>query len=196
MSDTLLCLDLETTGLNPRGDAILEIAAFTADLEKPFELTPLYEAVIHCHPIVKMGVDPIVRGMHTQNGLWDACEKSKVDIRDVDSMDDNSLFMKLMRFNSLRDAPREKFILAGSSIHFDHSFIKVHLPAVATMLSHRHYDVSAVKLFAQSLGMPKFPKAEAHRAAADVQESVAHAKAVAAWFEGNWNGQRDVDLRD
>lgn len=192
MSETLLWLDLETTGLEPRGEAILEVAAATADLLKPFELTPLYEAVIHCDvAIVRETVDPIVRTMHTKNGLWEACAESKVEIRDVDSLDDRSLFMKLMKFNATRDAPREKFILAGSSIHFDHSFIRVHLPNVAGMLSHRHYDVSAVKLFAQSLGMPKFKKGEAHRAAADVQESVEHAQAVARWFEGNWNGQLD-----
>ena len=191
MSETLLWLDLETTGLEPRSETILEVAAFTAPLEKPFELTPLYEAVIACPPSVKAGVDPIVRGMHTENGLWAACEKSKVGMRDVDGLDDSSLFMKLMRFNATRDAPREKFILAGSSVHFDHDFIKVHWPSVAGRLSHRHYDVSAVKLFAQSLGMPQFKKGEAHRAAADVRESVEHAQAVARWFEGNWNGQLD-----
>jgi oligoribonuclease len=185
MSETLLWLDLETTGLEPRSETILEVAAFTADLERPFDLTPLYEAVIQCDPMVKAGVDPLVRGMHTQNGLWEACEKSTVGMRDVDNLD--GLLGRLFQYNAQRAEPREKFILAGSSVHFDHDFIRVHLPSVAGRLSHRHYDVSAVKLFAQSLGMPKLPKAEAHRAAADVMESVAHAKAVAAWLaDGSW----------
>ena len=177
MSETLLWLDLETTGLEPQTETILEVATFTAPLEKPFELTPLYEAVIACPPSVKAGVNTIVRGMHTENGLWEACEKSNLRLRDVDSLDDRSLFMKLRALYH-----GEKFILAGSSIHFDHAFIEAHWPSVASLLSHRHYDVSAVKLFAQSLGMPKLPKAEAHRAAADVMESVAHAKAVARWL--------------
>lgn len=179
MSETLLWLDLETTGLEPRSETILEIAAFVADLEKPFELTPIYEAVIHCDPVVKSGVDPIVRGMHTENGLWEACEKSNLRLRDVDGLQDDSLFMRLSR---VCPPGHGGAILAGSSIHFDHAFIKAHWPSVASLLSHRHYDVSAVKLFAQSLGMPKLPKAEAHRAAADVMESVAHAKAVARWL--------------
>jgi len=68
-------------------------------------------------------------------------------------------------------------------VHFDHGFLRVHMPKLAARFSHRHYDVSAVKLFCQSLGMPKPPKAEAHRAAADVRESIEHAKACADWLE-------------
>lgn len=180
MSDTLLWLDLETTGLEPRSETILEIAAFTASMEKPFDLHPLYEDVLHCDPRVKAGVDPIVRGMHTTNGLWEACEKSTRTLLEAD-----------LNLSLLIGNPEHSVILAGSSVHFDHAFIKVHMPLTALRLSHRHYDVSAVKLFAQSLGMEKFKKGNAHRAAADVMESVEHAKAISAWFEGNWNGQSD-----
>ncbi len=73
-------------------------------------------------------------------------------------------------------------MLAGSSIHFDHAFLAVHMPRFAARLSHRHYDVSAIKLFCQSLGADKFPKAEAHRAKDDIAESIAHAKACAEWL--------------
>lgn len=175
MSETLLWLDLETTGLDPYRETILEVAAFTASLDKPFDLAPLYEAVIHCDPVVKAGVDPVVRGMHTENGLWVECEKSTVTLNQAD-------FTLSRRLLGLSFADNEKAVLAGSSIHFDHSFIRKHMPFTAAHLSHRHYDVSAVKLFAQSLGMEKLPKGEAHRAAADVMESVAHAREVARWF--------------
>ena len=58
----------------------------------------------------------------------------------------------------------------------------MHMPRLAARFSHRHYDVSAVKLFCRSLGMPKPPKAEAHRATADVLESIAHARLCAEWL--------------
>jgi oligoribonuclease (3'-5' exoribonuclease) len=72
--------------------------------------------------------------------------------------------------------------LAGSSVHFDHGFIKHWWPQLASRFSHRHYDVSAVKLFCESLGMPRLPKAEAHRAREDILESIAHARECVRWL--------------
>ena len=39
-----------------------------------------------------------------------------------------------------------------------------------------------MKLFCQSLGMPKIPKAEAHRAMADVEESARHGSLCLDWL--------------
>ena len=177
----LIWLDIETTGLDPRQDVILEIAAFEADISKPFEVLPLYERVLSFPPATAAmaKVDPFVKEMHTKNGLWDACAASRLGSATVDKELETILIM----LQSETD-PDNKPVLAGSSIHFDHSFLSVHLPYTAARLSHRHYDVSAVKMFAQSLGMPKFPKGDAaHRAKDDVLVAIAHAKACAMWFE-------------
>ena len=109
--------------------------------------------------------------MHTGNGLLDVCAKSTLKLRDLE--------LSLCTLFPPSDAP---YVLAGASVHFDHDFLKVHMPHFASLLSHKHYDVSAIKLFAQSRGMPKGPKAEAHRAAADVLASVEEAHTVADWF--------------
>lgn len=74
--------------------------------------------------------------------------------------------------------------LAGSSVHFDLGFLRVHMPKLAKNLSHRCYDVSAVKLFCRSLGMPKPPPEEAHRALPDCEESLRHARLCADWLGG------------
>ena len=171
MSETLLWLDLETTGLEPRDNSILEVAAFTAPLDNPFTLTPLYESVLRYEGSQEL-LDPTVLEMHTKNGLLDECTRTDVTLFHAEE----AILSRL----PTNDHP---FILAGSSVHFDHSFLRYWMHGFNKRISHRHYDVSAIKLFAQSLGMPKLPKAEAHRAAADVMESVAHAKAVAQWFE-------------
>ena len=166
----LIWLDLETTGLNPETDAILEVAAFEATLEKPFDVTKIYECVLSLPPNIRR---EDVWDVHTTTGLLDNCIESIVTARSAE--------LDLLRRIS-DDA--DKAVLAGSSIHFDHSFIRRYMPELNARLSHRHYDVSAVSMFARSLGMPRLPKTEAHRAAQDVLNSIAQAKAVAEWFRG------------
>ena len=175
----LIWLDLETTGLNPETDAILEVAAFEATLEKPFDVRKVYDTVL-CWPLASMPsllMDPFVRNMHTKNGLLDACGVSLVTVKSAE-LD----LLRLIPVTANKDD--DAVVLAGSSIHFDHSFITRHMPELNKRFSHRHYDVSAVSMFARSLGMPRLPKTEAHRAAQDCLNSIAQAKAVAEWFRG------------
>jgi oligoribonuclease len=79
----------------------------------------------------------------------------------------------------------EKPIIAGSSIHFDRRFMAKYMPELDARFSHQHYDVSSMKLFAESQGMSKFKKAEAHRAVADIDESIRHLVEVRKWLKEN-----------
>ena len=172
----LLWLDLETTGLDPRACEVLEVAVMQADLATPFVVTSLHHSVIKHGG---WGLSSFILDMHTKNGLLAECAWSDgaLNIEEADA----ALAALVPQAASREDLP----VLAGSSIHFDHDFIRVHLPEFAKRLSHRHYDVSAVKLFCESIGMPPLPKAEAHRAQADVLESIDHARQCAAWVQGN-----------
>lgn len=178
----LIWLDIETTGLDPNKDVILEIAVAEADLERPFELRHIYEAVLAFpHPSVSPGWKhpPAVLEMHIKNGLWDACHALWGHNMLPGA---NGVELALLDLIPWVEDYSERPTLAGSSVHFDHAFLSVHMPELAKRFSHRHYDVSAIKLFARSMGMIKIPKAEAHRAKADIIESAAHAKLVAEWF--------------
>ncbi len=179
MTGRLWWVDVKTTGLDPRRDQILEVALSSSPLNDPFNVTEEYHAV--CRLVRAAGrywsshgttiiVDPFVEMMHTKSGLWEECDRSDV-----------------LAYSAVNEVVArvqgDPAILAGSSVHFDRGFLEsVGGNQIRTVFSHRHYDVSAIKLFCESLGMPKIPKGEAHRAQADVLESVAHAKLCAEWL--------------
>lgn len=173
----LIWADLETTGLNEKEDDILEVAISIADFHDPFKALPLYHKVLYLPEDCQDTLDPFIINMHTKNGLLVECAKSRALIEQVEEE-----LLQIIPEASNKD---ERPILAGSTISFDHGFIRQHMPRVAKRLSHRHYDVSTLKLFCQSLGMPKFVKGEAHRAKDDILESIAHGAACLEWLKKN-----------
>jgi oligoribonuclease len=175
----LLWLDLETTGLNPREDDVLEVAYAFADLKTPFEITPTVPgSSLIKYRWLPAYWDPFVRDMHTKNGLIAELELDGLNTRGAAEVE-----RKLLGLVPEEPDREERTVLAGSTVSFDLEFLRCTMPTLASRLSHRVYDVSAVKLFCRSLGMPKLPKQEAHRATADVLESIEHAKACAEWLK-------------
>lgn len=173
----LAWLDLETTGLDEMKNSILEVAVCTAELEDPFNILSRYQRVLH-YPVSNVcHLDPFIIAMHTKNGLFKECAESNVNVASVEH--------ELLKIIPDVVDKNERTVLAGSSVHFDHKFIAAAMPTLNQRLSHRHYDVSALKLECQSQGMPKFRKAEAHRALDDIMESIAHAKECREWQKKN-----------
>ncbi len=178
---TLLWIDYETTGLHApggcSGDDVLEIAAYVSKLNDPFRVRAVVNMVfkfsIREFQENNHEIDPFVVDMHTKNGLWTACANST-------KTHDDARALLLPHVPELEHSDRT--ILAGSCPGFDRKF----LPAeIERNLSHRVYDVSAIKLFCLSLGMPKIPRADAHRAQADILESITHAHKCVKWFTSN-----------
>lgn len=174
----LLWLDLETTGLVACECDVLEVALLVADLQDPFNALPVYDSPVWFPASRRPTLDPFVLDMHTKSGLLDACANDAAPgVRFTEKR-----LLELVPDVASRD---DRPTLAGSSVHFDHEFISFHMPELAARLSHRHYDVSSVKLFCESMGMPRLAKAEVHRARPDVDESITHAKRCAAWLKTN-----------
>lgn len=170
--------DLETTGLDPQKDQILEIAIAKSTLDDPFNTEVIFDRAFRL-PFEASELSPFILDMHTKNGLLVECAKASQFAFQVEK----ELLELIPPAETDPETGRPGLhALAGNSIHFDLGFLRAHLPAFAKRFSHRLYDVSAVGLFCRSLGMPKFKKAEAHRAKDDILESIEMARSCAQWL--------------
>lgn len=169
-------LDYETTGLNAFSNSLLEIALAESAFDNPFVHKHIYHAVFHFPREKWHMLDPKVLAMHMRSGLLEECAKSTL----TPTLVDNELFARFAHWGQV--PYEERPVLAGSVVSFDKGFMAVHMPKLLSVYVHRVYDVSSLKLYCQSLGMERLPKAEAHRAVADIDESVAHLRYCDRWL--------------
>lgn len=172
----LLWLDLETCGLDPEKHRILEVAAAVADFESPFDILKFCDTPVRLNDwdAGLKSMDDKVHAMHSRSGLLAAVKETFMTLTDVED--------HLVDIVPDVAEVDEKWILAGSSIHFDLGMIRKQMPRLAKRLSYRLYDTRNLQLFCRSMGMPKMEKGGAHRAWPDLLESVEHARACATWL--------------
>lgn len=171
----LLWVDLEMTGLDPQQDVILEVAAEVTDFE--FKTLGSYEARIRQPREVVLD--------RFQKNVW---YKDYPENRDdfINKLEEGKLSgdveRELIAFLE-QHFGREPAVLAGNSIHNDRKFIAEWWPALDLKLHYRMLDVSAWKVFMQGRYGLHYDKREAHRAADDIQESIAELQYYLDWFK-------------
>lgn len=172
-------LDLETTGLNPESERILEVALRFTHENGSREGLQLYDyhRVLPLAPSTHL--DDFVRSMHTRSGLLEECVAEYNRQIGTSWVPDSALLFPIIsKAQEVRATFELKasndLIFAGNSVHFDVAFLREHAPAVLGSFGHRLLDMSAVSIFCQSIGLPRPQKKEAHRATADVEESIGY----------------------
>ena len=180
-----LFLDLETTGLDQHRNRILECAAVVTDsnlevIGKPFEMVCNYDIDRGYAP------DGFVQDMHEKNGLWEDCRKTSFTVVDLS----NNLYDFIKQVPEWED---KKPILAGATVHFDRRFLKRWCENAEKLLGHRHLDTSSLKMIMVDVFGKPFEKGNAHRAMADVEESLAQAREIYASLRERSPAQSEMD---
>jgi oligoribonuclease len=167
VTDRLVWIDCEMTGLDLGRDALIEIAVLVTD----GHLTVLgdgVDVVIHADEATLAGMPDVVREMHAHSGLTEAVRASTVTVAEAEQ-----LVLEYVREHvpEPRAAP-----LAGNSIATDRGFLARDMPELDAHLHYRMVDVSSVKELCRRwfprVFYAKPEKGLAHRALADIEESI------------------------
>ncbi len=168
MTDLLVWMDLEMTGLDPDRERIIELAVLITDGELEL-IAEGPDLVIHQADDVLAAMDDWNTKHHGSSGLVDRVKASAVTEAEAEA--------QVVAFIDAHLPARERPPLCGNSIHQDRRFIRRYMAKLDARLHYRMVDVSTIK----ELGRRWYPevherrpsKNETHRALDDIRESIA-----------------------
>lgn len=166
MSDRLVWIDCEMTGLDLEKDALVEVAALVTD----YELNVLGEGV---DIVVKPPAAALeqmvefVRNMHTTSGLITEFDGGTT-LADAEA--------QVLAYIKEHCPDGSRPVLGGNTVGTDRAFLARDMPTLEGFLHYRNVDVSSIK----ELSKRWYPRAYFnaaqkrgnHRALADIQESI------------------------
>ena len=170
MTDRLVWIDCEMTGLDLTRDALIEIACLVTDselvvLDEGLDLIikPPAEAIDQ--------MEDVVREMHTASGLLEELAGGTT-LAEAEA--------QVLAYVRAHVPEAGKAPLCGNSVATDRGFLSRDMPALESHLHYRIVDVSSIKELARRWYPRAYynsPKKQGnHRALADIRESIAELK--------------------
>ena len=166
MSERLVWIDCEMTGLDVGSDLLIEVAALVTDADLNV-IGDGVDVVIGATAEQLERMPDVVREMHATSGLTDEVLRSPVTLEEAQE--------QVLAYLRAHVEPG-KAPLCGNSIATDRGFLARDMPELDRFLHYRMVDVSSVKELARRwyprayFQSPK--KNGGHRALADITESV------------------------
>jgi oligoribonuclease len=155
------------TGLDLGKDALIEVAVLVTDPDLNV-IGEGVDVVIHADDAALEAMPEVVREMHEKSGLTEAVRASTITLTQAEDM---IMDYVIRHVPDPRTAP-----LCGNSIATDRGFLTRDMPRLDAHLHYRMIDVSSIKELCRRwyprvyFGQP--PKGLAHRALADIRESI------------------------
>lgn len=171
--DRFVWIDLETTGLEPKGGLILEAAVVLTDAQLRL-IDSINIIVPHKMSTLTANLDDFTTKMHTDNGLIN-------DINNLNKLGNESSEVAHTMLDSeivafLQSHNVGKIPMCGSSVAFDRSWVNEHLMMTASMFHYRNIDVSSILEAIARINphmVPSVPQVgTAHRAMGDIQTTI------------------------
>jgi oligoribonuclease len=163
--NNLVWIDCEMTGLDPKSNTVIEIAAVSTDSNLNI-IAEMPGIAVHQSERILAGMDKWNTRQHTRSGLLARVRESKVSVKKAEQ--ETLKFVK--RYCYARTAP-----LCGNSIGHDKRFIAKYMPTLLKFFHYQMIDVSSIK----QLVMRWYPKRyhapgkkDAHLALPDIMESI------------------------
>ena len=179
IKDALVWIDCEMTGLDPKKDELIEVAAIVTDSE----LSPVDQGIdVLIKPSQRAldGMSDFVRNMHKTSGLLVDLESAPDDMEAAQQ--------QVLDYIAQYTEPG-KALLAGNSVGMDRLFLSEYMPKVIDHLHYRLIDVSSIKELAKRWYPKAFYQAPSklggHRALGDIQDSIAELKYYRATVMAN-----------
>jgi oligoribonuclease len=181
----LLWCDLETSGLDKRRDAIVEVALALTDDELNVVDTFTMPVRASRRSLRRIHANEVVQHMHASSGLLGQIGRTAAPLADVEHQ-----AMRWLAGHYLAYHPRDakligwkrkdvSLLIAGSTVHFDKAFIERDMPALAGLLNYRVFDVSTLTAEAKRRGIPfEYPADGGHRALPDILRSIELTRAL------------------
>lgn len=163
----ILWLDLETTGLDPLTDQILEVGVIITD-GRLKELTRA-EWAIKAEPGVIARMPDVVQVMHAESGLTARCLGPLASTLD-------GVQGALLTLFKMFNVDKTTFLAGNSVGDFDRHFMRLGLNRVNAAISHRSINVSTFKalcsIWAPEIALPQVTRTKAHRSLMDCEHAI------------------------
>lgn len=151
LTDRFIWVDLETTGLIPGTEVILEVGIKVTDLD----LTPIDELQLAIWDGPRYAdawgnSEQFVKDMHTESGLHEECMMSGYTLSQARG--EILGFLEGLGVGALQfgeTQPTEP--MCGSSVAFDRKFLDFYMPESAKLFGYRNVDVSTLKELCKAL---------------------------------------------